>query len=80
VLARLGTSFTEARRSYLDRKGGWRETRGTPATVRFHGGLRRPLGNGEGNNVAHLESNHGRRWVEEMEGGEAEEMARSSGR
>jgi hypothetical protein len=35
---------------------------------------------GEESNAAHLESNHGLRWVKGMEGGEAEGMARSGGR
>jgi hypothetical protein len=79
VRSRLGTSFTEARRIHFARKGGWRETRSTPTTVRSHGGLRRPLGGGEESNAAHLESNCWLRWVREMEGGEAEGVARSGG-
>jgi hypothetical protein len=80
VRSRLGTSFTEARRIHFARKGGWRETRSTPTTVRSHGGLRRPLGDGEESNAAHLESNRGLRWVKGMEGGEAEGLARSGER
>jgi hypothetical protein len=80
VRSRLGASFTEARRFHFAKKGGRRETRSTPTTVRSHGGLRRPLGDGEEGNAAHLESNHGLRWVKEMEGGEAKRLARSGER
>jgi hypothetical protein len=51
-----------------------------PATVRSHGGLRRPLGCGEEDNAAHLGFNRWLQWVKGMEGGEAEVMASANGR